>query len=157
MAPRTCRACGIDHIEPGLKIDGQPLCWFDEDLCSACADRIDDALHRDAERYRYLRNRPCQPTNMFGGGVFAGLVPENLILGGEDLDRAVDAAMGADVNTAATLERRLADCLADCIDAVLLTARDLGGSPEAKIELRIGSFNRELSERAAELLEEAGL
>jgi hypothetical protein len=53
-----------------------------------------------------------------------------------------------------TLEERLADCLAEAIDTPLLTLRDpVGNYP---MELRLGSFNREVSERAAELLEEAG-
>lgn len=52
------------------------------------------------------------------------------------------------------LEDRLAECLAVCVDTTLLTVRDtLNDCP---VELRLGSFNREISERAAALLEEAG-
>ena len=49
----------------------------------------DDA--RDAARYRWLRSRDLN--TIVEGGVFAGLTPENVVLNGEDLDRAVDGAM----------------------------------------------------------------
>lgn len=52
------------------------------------------------------------------------------------------------------LEDRLAACLADCIDTTLLTVRDVGNS--CPINLRLGSFDQALGERAATLLEEAG-
>ena len=48
---------------------------------------------RDAERYRWLRERDLDTID--AGGVFAGQTPQNLVLNGEDLDRAIDAAMGA--------------------------------------------------------------
>ncbi len=54
-----------------------------------------------------------------------------------------------------TLERRLAECLRDCVDGTLMTVRDTLNDRE--VELRLGSFDQGLSERAAELLEEAGL
>lgn len=54
----------------------------------------------------------------------------------------------------APLEERLADCLAECVDGTLLTVRDTWNG--ADVELRLGSFRPDLSERAAELLEEAG-
>lgn len=53
------------------------------------------------------------------------------------------------------LERRLAECLRDCVDTTLMTARDT--LADRDVELRLGSFNRAVSERAAELLEEVGL
>jgi hypothetical protein len=52
------------------------------------------------------------------------------------------------------LQERLADCLAECVDTVLLTVRDM--TSDCPVELRLGSFNQAISERAAELLEEAG-
>ena len=64
--------------------------------------------------------------------------------------------MGAVVETGPTLEARLAECLADCIDTPLLTGRDEVGGFSSPLEIRIGFFRPELSERAAELLEEAG-
>lgn len=51
------------------------------------------SLRRDAERYRWLRSRPTDTIDC--GGVFAGRTPQNVILTGADLDRAVDAAMSA--------------------------------------------------------------
>lgn len=48
------------------------------------------ALKRDAERYRWLRERDVETIN--NGGVFVGKVPENLVLNGIDCDAAVDAA-----------------------------------------------------------------
>lgn len=152
---RTCRECGLDYIGPGTVIDGETLCWADDDLCSRCADEIAAALERDAARYRYLRDRPTMAAAIAAGGVFAGQVPDNLVLGGEDLDRAVDAAMGGAQAQGPTLEARLAECLADCIDTPLMVMADVerGGG---QIEIRLGNCLPELSERAAGLLEEAG-
>lgn len=45
----------------------------------------------DARRYRYLRERDLDTIDK--GGVFAGMTPENVVLNGDDLDRAVDAAL----------------------------------------------------------------
>lgn len=45
----------------------------------------------DGRRYRYLRERDLDTINM--GGVFAGMTPQNVVLNGDDLDRAVDAAL----------------------------------------------------------------
>lgn len=47
---------------------------------------------RDARRYRYLRARDLDTIHK--GGVFVGLVPQNLVVNEDDLDRAVDAAIG---------------------------------------------------------------
>jgi len=53
--------------------------------CSAAA------IERDAARYRWLRERDLDTIHL--GGVFAGQTPENLVINGEDLDRAIDEAM----------------------------------------------------------------
>ena len=45
----------------------------------------------NAERYKFLRERPLDTIEQ--GGVFVGLVPENVVLNGVDLDKAVDDAM----------------------------------------------------------------
>jgi len=50
------------------------------------------ALQRDAQRYRWLRSRDLSTIER--GGVFAGMTPANVVLAEEDLDRAVDEAMG---------------------------------------------------------------
>ncbi|MFC3074667.1 hypothetical protein [Shinella pollutisoli] len=154
---RKCRECGIDHIEPGMEIDGQPLCWHDNDLCSRCADYLHEQLVKDAARYRHLRDRQTRAIDIACGGIFAGQIPENRILGGEDLDRAIDREMGVDVPTVEPLERRLATCLAACIDTPLLTGRDEVGGFSSPLEIRLGFFRPEISEQAATLLEEAGL
>lgn len=154
MTFRRCDGCGITHIEPGTEIDGEPLCWVDNNLCSRCEDTLRAQLFQDAARYRFLRNRQTRAVDVAAGGPFAGMVPDNTILGGEDLDRAVDAAMGADIPHDETLEKRLAECLADCVDVPLLTLKDTMLS--TPLQVYLGSFRPELGERAAELLEEAG-
>ncbi|MCO5083371.1 MAG: hypothetical protein M9955_17155 [Rhizobiaceae bacterium] len=157
MTDRRCRECGITHIEPGMEIDGEPLCWFDVDLCSRCQDFLHEQLVKDAARYRHLRNRQTRPVDIALGGVFGGRVPENLILGGEDLDRAIDAEMGAAVPEIEPLEKRLAECLAAIVDEPLLSGRDECGDFRSPLEIRLGFFKPELSCRAAELVEEAGV
>lgn len=56
-----------------------------------------ELLEKDAERYRFLRERDIDEIEK--GGVFAGLTPDNLVLNGMDLDSAIDSAM-------ATFERQ---------------------------------------------------
>jgi hypothetical protein len=46
---------------------------------------------KDAVRYQYLRGRDLETIS--NGGVFAGMTPDNIVLNGDDLDDAVDAAM----------------------------------------------------------------
>lgn len=152
-----CRECGITEIEPGTEVDGQPLCWQDEDFCSRCHDRLDEQLVQDAARYRHIRNRQFRAVDIAAGGVFAWIIHANLIIGGEDLDRAVDFEMGVIIPTIEPLERRLARCLAECIDTPLLTGKDEPGAFKTPLDLRLGFFRPELSERAADLLEEAGV
>ncbi|MPL79235.1 hypothetical protein SDC9_25111 [bioreactor metagenome] len=53
-----------------------------------------EQLRIDAERYRYLRERDLETIS--AGGVFAGMTPRNVVLNGEDLDHAVDAALKGD-------------------------------------------------------------
>ncbi|NDW04049.1 hypothetical protein [Jiella pacifica] len=155
---RTCRECGISHIEQGDEIDGEPLCWAEDDLCSRCQDVLFKQQEADAARYRYLRNRSTTSAAIAEGGVFGGQIPDNLILGGEDLDRAIDAAISQSAGRYGdTLERRLALCLAEIVDQPLLTGRDEPGGFSSPLEIRLGFFKPELSERAAELLEEVGL
>lgn len=45
----------------------------------------------DAERYNWLRERDLDTIHK--GGVFAGMTPKNVVLNGDDLDMAVDAAI----------------------------------------------------------------
>lgn len=55
-----------------------------------------------------------------------------------------------------TLERRLAECLRDCVDTPLMVVTE-PGSGGRMLELGLGAFAPELNRKAAELLEEAGL
>lgn len=48
-------------------------------------------LALDAARYRWLRERALD--TITNGGVFCGMTPENVVLNGIDLDKAIDAAM----------------------------------------------------------------
>ena len=58
---------------------------------AAEADDEIQGLRKDAERYRFLRDRDLETVTE--GGVFAGMTPDNVVLNGEDLDRAVDNRM----------------------------------------------------------------
>lgn len=156
MTERQCRHCGIDHIAPGTEIDGEPLCWAEDDLCSQCQDRQREDLERDAARYRFLRNRSVRTVDIAAGGVFAGRPEGGMVLNGADLDRAVDAEMGLDIPHDAPLEERLAACLARAIDTPLLVGRDECGGFNSPLDIRLGFFQPEIANHAAELLEEAG-
>lgn len=48
-------------------------------------------IMRDADRYRWLRERDLDTIDK--GGVFVGRTPDNVVLNGDDLDRAVDWGM----------------------------------------------------------------
>jgi hypothetical protein len=48
-------------------------------------------LREDAERYQWLRRRDLDTIDM--GGLFVGLVPDNLVINDIDLDQAIDAAL----------------------------------------------------------------
>lgn len=157
MIDRQCRVCGIDHIEPGLEIDGEPLCWADDDLCSRCQDHLQAALERDAARYRFLRNRQARTVDIDAGGVFAGQPAGSTVLNGEHLDRAIDAEMDADVPHDAPLEERLAACLAEAIETPILEGRDECGGFSSPLSIRLGFFHPDIANLAADLLEEAGL
>jgi hypothetical protein len=60
-----------------------------DELCRLRTENA--ALELDAERYRWLRSRDLDA--IVEGGIFAGMVPQNVVLNGEDLDREIDAAM----------------------------------------------------------------
>lgn len=52
-----------------------------------------ERLEKDAARYQWLRSRDLD--TIVEGGVFAGKVPDNVVLNGDDLDAAIDAAIAA--------------------------------------------------------------
>lgn len=153
MTDCCCRECGITEIGPEvIEIDGEVLCWADEDLCSICQTQLQRALEQDAARYRHLRAKSVRDEHIADGGVYAGRPASGWVLTGENLDQAIDRELGLGDAPGETLESRLADCLADIVDAPLLT----GQADFHSLEIRLGFFLPELSERAAELLEEAG-
>lgn len=49
------------------------------------------AMRKDTDRYQWLRGRDLNSVHL--GGVFAGRTPQNIVLNGEDLDQAIDAAL----------------------------------------------------------------
>lgn len=53
-------------------------------------------LSRDADRYEVLRQENIDTID--NGGLFAGLVPENLVINGNDLDRRTDAVIAQRLN-----------------------------------------------------------
>ncbi|KAF4559154.1 hypothetical protein [Pseudomonas sp. CES] len=52
-----------------------------------------EALRKDAERYRVLRQADVDTIQ--NGGLFAGLAPDNIVINGHDLDRRTDAVIAA--------------------------------------------------------------
>lgn len=70
-------------------------------VIAAMRDERDAALRHiaeiepDARRYRYLRDRDLDAIDR--GGVFAGRVPQNVVINGDDLDAAIDAALAETV------------------------------------------------------------
>ena len=57
-------------------------------------------LSLDSKRYRWLRARDLD--TIAAGGVFAGMTPDNVVLNGEDLDAAIDAAMETQASTSSS-------------------------------------------------------
>lgn len=53
------------------------------------------ATVKDAERYRHLRGKDLETIQK--GGVFAGQVPQNLVLSDTELDEAVDQSIKYDI------------------------------------------------------------
>jgi len=66
-----------------------PLCG---NSCSECNCALTpEQVTQYALRYAYLRQRDLETIE--NGGVFAGMTPINIVLNGDDLDAAIDAAM----------------------------------------------------------------
>jgi hypothetical protein len=71
----------------------KPHCPAD---CCGCNYAISEQQARAyAIRYAYLRSRPVDTIALSLGGVFAGMVPGNLVLNGADLDAQIDKATGS--------------------------------------------------------------
>jgi len=92
----------VGRVERPVGPDCCPFC--DGAGCMICGDTgavpmlaltDDGAIALDAARYRWLRERDLDTISR--GGVFAGMTPKNVVLNGEDLDRAIDEAMRPNV------------------------------------------------------------
>lgn len=66
-----------------------PVCGNKCDQCNSAL--TPEQVAQYAMRYAYLRDRDLDA--IVEGGVFAGLVPDNLVLNGSDLDAAIDKAL----------------------------------------------------------------
>lgn len=53
-----------------------------------------EALRKNAARYLWLRAQPVEAVQE--GGLFVGLVPNNIVINGDDLDHMVDGHMAID-------------------------------------------------------------
>lgn len=56
------------------------------------ATKLSLAARKHLDRYLWLRRRDLN--SIQAGGVFAGMTPNNVVLNGKDLDKAIDDAMG---------------------------------------------------------------
>ncbi|MBN9078227.1 MAG: hypothetical protein BGN87_06415 [Rhizobiales bacterium 65-79] len=133
-AVRACRVCGCTDMAACVTADGACY-WVEPDLCSACIAGL--------ERFPCFRvddGKLCRQDR-------PGARWEPL---GDDHANEVLAWLDGH------LPGRLATCLADCIDTPLLKLGDIEGAAGRQIDIRLGAFNRDLADRAAGLLEEAG-
>lgn len=65
--------------------------------CSGCNCALTtEQVVQYAKRYAYLRERDLDA--IVDGGVFAGKVPDNVVLNGADLDAAIDSATNVPPN-----------------------------------------------------------
>lgn len=68
---------------------------YEREWCAVCGFTPKTAelsdVERDARRYRYLRERDLDTIRT--GGIFAGRVPQNVVVNGDDLDAAIDEAI----------------------------------------------------------------
>ncbi|MDP5878677.1 hypothetical protein ACQYZM_15465 [Pseudomonas aeruginosa] len=90
----------IDGLRSRLEIDERTphdgIACRDETIkvLDEKCDRLkaeNEALRKDAARYRWLRERDLETIRQ--GGVFAGMTPENIVLNLKHLDAAIDAAL----------------------------------------------------------------
>ncbi len=94
VPPRPPEGSGLPRY--GLRWNGpqQPLATpMDDGYWTPW--HLANVLHKDAERYRWLRSRDLETISR--GGVFAGITPENQVLNEETLDEAIDAARAQEV------------------------------------------------------------
>lgn len=72
-----CIHCLEWKLESDIAIDNGKAC-----TCQSCVDKVYSA------RYKYLRERDLDTIQK--GGIFAGSTPDNQLLSGVDLDKAID-------------------------------------------------------------------
>ena len=82
--------CAIRPCVFGRNMDEVLAAWA---TCNSTVDSDQAVL------YRYLRARPVDAIALSKGGVFAGQVPQNIVLNGVDLDVAIRAAMQREMQT----------------------------------------------------------
>lgn len=82
---------GAERQELEAQVQALSLDAFAKDASIGHLSRLVDAERTDAARYQWLRERDLETISH--GGVFAGKTPDNVILNGEDLDAACDAAI----------------------------------------------------------------
>ncbi|CCU70908.1 hypothetical protein [Thalassolituus oleivorans] len=69
--------------------------WNDANLAAAVHEQeTRRGCSDDAARYRWLRDRDINQIEL--RGLFVGQTPENIVINGIDLDKAVDVAMSTD-------------------------------------------------------------
>lgn len=98
MMLEACEQISTEGLAASLAIDAVLAAAPTADAlgakCAACffAGCCEhQAIQTKADRYDYLRERDLDTLHM--GGVFAGKTPDNVVLNGEDLDAAIDAAL----------------------------------------------------------------
>ncbi|CAD0264181.1 conserved hypothetical protein [Pseudomonas veronii] len=85
----------VRKIMDGINILNDPLAQLAEKR-GAERDQLkaeNEALRKDAERYKVLRQADIDTIQ--NGGLFAGLVPDNIVINGCDQDRRTDAVIAA--------------------------------------------------------------
>lgn len=76
----------------GLRIAHQCMAPACPSNCSGCNHALSsEHVLEYAKRYAWLRERDLDAVHK--GGVFVGQTPKNIVLNGDDLDAAIDAAM----------------------------------------------------------------
>ena len=95
-SPATVLAL-LAEIERLESAKGDPVGSFDKHM-EYMQENIrlkaeNEALRKDAERYRVLRQADVD--TIHNGGLFAGLTPDNIVINGHDLDRRTDAVIAA--------------------------------------------------------------
>lgn len=90
----TLPDAGVSHpsvVNPAEVADAKKFRTVMRMLNEPGAAEADALVEQNARRYEWLRARDLDTIDK--GGVFAGMTPKNVVLNGDDLDAAIDAAM----------------------------------------------------------------